>query len=184
MLSDAFALSSWTTSLRKLCLKPRVSHTSSIVPPSSLWSFSLETLNATVDVRDNRIAPRAFRSRISHSLSDISFGFWASRWLMGLSFERKIKIFLVQTVFDLHLSDFEVRAVESFNFDLSFVRHYELRSDISCWIDNNVDEEKRRNHKSNKNTRNYVQNSNQENLRSRTQIQYSSEIHGRRRETS
>ena len=33
----------------------------------SMVVFSLETLNATVDTRDNQIAPRVFRSRISHS---------------------------------------------------------------------------------------------------------------------
>jgi len=37
--------------------------------------FFLEMLNATIYARDNRIAPKAFWSRISHLPSDVSFDF-------------------------------------------------------------------------------------------------------------
>ena len=49
-------------------------------------------------------------------------------------------------------------------------------------IDNNVEEEKRRNHKSIKDIRNYVKNPNQKKSRSHTQIHYLSERLQRRRE--
>ena len=52
-------------------------------------------------------------------------------------------------------------------------------------IDNNTEEEKRRNHRSIKDTRNYVKNSNREKPQSHTQMHYLSErFQRRRRETS
>ena len=39
--------------------------------------FSLDTLNVTVNVRDNQIVPRAFLIWNTLFASDISFGFWA-----------------------------------------------------------------------------------------------------------
>jgi len=51
---------------------------------------------------------------------------------MGLYAERKIKIFLIQVVFDLYLSEPEVHSVESFDSDLSSAISNQC-SDTSCW---------------------------------------------------
>jgi len=83
---------------------------------------------------------------------------------LGLYLEEDREIFLVQVVFDLHLQKPEVRAVESFNSDLfsSAITNLALIPVVGI---NNTEEEKGRNNRSIKNTRNYVQNSNRENHR-------------------
>jgi len=71
----------------------------------------------------------------------------------------------------MHISEPEVRTVESFNSDL-FFRHYEPCSDTVVGIDNKTEEEKIRDHRSIKDIRNYVKNPNREQPQNRTQIHY------------
>ena len=59
-------------------------------------------------------SPRAFQSKTLtyHRTSSLICG----------SFHREEEIFLVQVVFDLYLSEFEVYVIESHNSDLYFIR--------------------------------------------------------------
>jgi len=81
----------------------------------------------------------------------------------------------------MHLLESEVHAVESFSSDLSFITNLALIPVVR--IDNDAEEEKRRNHISIKGAKNYVKNPNREKSGNCTLIHYLSErLHGRRRD--
>ena len=80
--------------------------------------FSLETLSATVDDMDNWITLGFFDLRCLTRR-------WSSPSASGPFHQEKDRDILVQVIFDLHLLEFEVRAVELFDSDLSFFCHRE-----------------------------------------------------------